>query len=93
MNILTLVPVFLTLGFVSLGLLLSYRQRNRQRRRAAINQEPPAKDETYALEDLAYVNNFYCFRLRVGSCRSGLIMDPPKQTPDIRTSESRLDDG
>ena len=95
MNFATL-GVFLPLGFVSLGLLLYCRQRNKQRRPAAINQEMQAKNKSDAAEDLAYVDNFYCIMLSDGTCRSGHM---PETTPDIPArdgifqSESRLGDG
>jgi len=79
MNTLTLASVILTLGFVSLGLLLYFRQRIRQRRAAAIDQEQPSSDETVDAEDRAYAENFYCFMLSDGTCRSGFTMDPPKR--------------
>jgi len=99
MDTLTLASIILTLGFISLGLLLYFRQRTRQRRAAAIDQEQPRSDETVDAEDRAYAENFYCIMLTDGTCRPGFMMDPPKQAPDVRTpaeilpSESRLNDG
>ncbi len=93
MNTLTLASVILTLGFVSLGLLLYFRQRIRQRRAAAIDQEQPSSDETVDAEDRAYAENFYCFMLSDGTCRSGFTMDPPKQAPDGRTPGEMLPPG
>jgi len=99
MGTLTLASIILTLGFISLGLLLYFRQRTRQRRAAAIDQEQPRSDETVDAEDRAYAENFYCIMLTDGTCRPGFMMDPPKQAPDVRTpaeilpSESRLNDG
>jgi len=98
MDTLTLASIILTLGFISLGLLLYFQRRTKQRR-AAIDQEQPSSDETVDAEDRAYAENFYCFMLTDGTCRSGFTMDPPKQAPDERTSdemlpsESRLNDG
>ncbi len=100
MDTLTLASIILTLGFASLGLLLYFRQRVRQRRAAAVDQEQPtSSDETVDAEDRAYDESFYCIMLTDGTCRPGFMMDPPKQAPDVRTpaeilpSESRLNDG
>ncbi|WP_313478994.1 hypothetical protein [Stutzerimonas kunmingensis] len=99
MDTLTLASIILTLGFISLGLLLYFRQRTRQRRAAAIDQEQPRSDKTVDAEDRAYAENFYCIMLTDGTCRPGFMMDPPKQAPDVRApdeilpSESRLNDG
>lgn len=84
MDTLTLASIILTLGFISLGLLLYFRQRTKQRRAAAINQEQPNRDETVTAEDRAYAENFYCIMLTDGTCRPGIMMDPPKQAPDVR---------
>ncbi|MDH0214034.1 MULTISPECIES: hypothetical protein [Stutzerimonas stutzeri subgroup] len=98
MDTLTLASIILTLGFISLGLLLYFQRRTKQRR-AAIDQEQPSSDETVDAEDRAYAENFYCFMLTDGTCRSGFTMDPPKRAPDVRIpgetlpSESRLNDG
>lgn len=99
MDTLTLASIIVTLGFISLGLLLYFQRRTKQRRAVAIDQEQPSSDETVDAEDRAYAENFYCFMLSDGTCRSGFTMDPPKQAPDVRTpaeilpSESRLNDG
>lgn len=99
MDTVTLTSIPLILGFISLGLLLYLRQRTKQRRAVAINQEQPNKDETVTVEDRAYAENFYCFMLTNGTCRSGFTMGPPKRAPDVRTpgesfpSEFRLNDG
>jgi hypothetical protein len=90
MSIFTLVAVSLTLGFVSLGLLAYSRQRIKKRRPAAINQELEVRNETDAAADLAYVNDFICIMLRDGTCRSGIMMDPPKQTPATRAPHGGL---
>lgn len=79
---LTLASIILTLGFISLGLLLYFRQRTKQRRAAAINQEQPNGDETVTAEDRAYAENFYCIMLSDGTCRSGIMPDSPKQTSE-----------
>lgn len=83
MDTLTLVSVILTLGFISLGLLLWFRQCTKQRRAAAINQGQPKRDETVSADDRAYAENFYCIMLTDGTCRPGFITDPPKQAPDV----------
>lgn len=83
MDTLTIASIFLTLGFVSLGLPLYFRQRTRQRRAAAIDQEQPRSDETVDAEDRAYAENFYCIMLTDGTCRPGFFMDPPKQESDV----------
>jgi len=83
MDTLTIASIFLTLGFVSLGLPLYFRQRTRQRRAAAIDQEQPRSDETVDAEDRAYAENFYCIMLTDGTCRPGFFMDPPKQASDV----------
>ena len=99
MDTLTLASIIMTLGFVSIGLLRYFRQSSRQRRAAAIDQQQPSSDETVDAEDRAYAENFFCFMLSDGTCRSGFTMDPPKQAPDVRTpgeilpSESSLNDG
>lgn len=90
MDTLTLASIILTLGFVSLGLLLSFRQRTRQRRAAAIDQEQLGSEETVDAEDRAYAENFYCIMLTDGTCRPGFIMDPPKQVPDGRKQGKKL---
>jgi len=82
MDTLTLASIILTLGFISLGLLLYFRQRTKQRRAAAINQEQPNGDETVTAEDRAYAENFYCIMLTDGTCRSGIMPDSPKQTSE-----------
>ncbi|WP_437421125.1 hypothetical protein [Stutzerimonas chloritidismutans] len=92
MDTLTLASV-MALSFISLGLLLYFRQRTKQHRGAAIDQEQPNRGETVTAEDRAYAENFYCIMLTDGTCRPGFMMDPPKQAPDVRTSESKLDDG
>ena len=84
MDTLTLASLILTLGFISLGLLLYFRQRTKQHRAAAINQEQPSRNETDAAEDRTYAENFYCIMLTDGTCRPGFMMDPPKQAPDVR---------
>ena len=84
MDTLTLASIILTLGFISLGLLLYFQRRTKQRRAAAIDQEQPSNDETVDAEDRAYAENFYCFMLSDGTCRSGFTMDPPKRAPDVR---------
>jgi len=83
MDTLTLTRIILTLGFISLGLLLYFRQRTKQRRAAAINQEPPSRDEAVTAEDRTYAENFYCIMLTDGTCRPGFFMDPPKQASDV----------
>lgn len=83
MDTLTIASIFLSLGFVSLGLPLYFRQRTRQRRAAAIDQEQPRSDETVDAEDRAYAENFYCIMLTDGTCRPGFFMDPPKQASDV----------
>lgn len=83
LDTLTLTSIILTLGFISLGLLLYFRQRTKQRRTAAINQEQPNRDETVTAEDRAYAENFYCIMLTDGTCRPGFFMDPPKQASDV----------
>ena len=99
MDSLPLASIILTLGFITLGLLLYFQRRTKQRRAAAIDQEKPSSDETVDAEDRAYAENFYCFMLSDGTCRSGFTMGPPKRAPDVRTpgeilpSESRLNDG
>jgi len=83
MDTLTLTRIILTLGFISLGLLLYFRQRTKQRRAAAINQEPPSRDEAVTAEDRTYAENFYCIMLTDGTCRPGFFMDTPKQASDV----------
>jgi len=56
----------------------------RTKKRPAINQEVKARNEGDAAADQAYFNDFICIMLRDGTCRSGIMMDPPKQTPDTR---------
>lgn len=90
MDTLTLASILLTLGFVSLGLLMYFRQRTRQCRAAAVDQEQPISDETVDAEDRAYAENFYCIMLTDGTCRPGFIMDPPKQAPDVRKQSEKL---
>ncbi|WP_417775503.1 hypothetical protein [Stutzerimonas xanthomarina] len=84
MDTLTLASIILTLGFISLGLLLYCQRRTKQRRAAAIEQEQPSSDETVDAEDRAYAENFYCIMLTDGTCRPGFMMEPPKQAPDVR---------
>jgi len=84
MDTLTLASVILALGSISLGLLLYFRQRTRQHRAAAIDQEQLGSDQTVDAEDRAYAENFYCIMLTDGTCRPGFMMDPPKQAPDVR---------
>lgn len=99
MDTFTLTSIPLTLGFISLGLLLYLRQRTKQRRAVAINQEQTNRDKTVTAEDRAYAENFFCFMLTNGTCRSGFKIGPSKWAPDVRTpgetlpSESRLNDG
>lgn len=87
MDTLTLASIILTLGFISLGLLLYFPQRTKQRRAAAINHEQPNRDETVTAEDRAFAENFYCIMLTDGTCRPGIMMDPPKQAPDVRAPD------
>jgi len=90
MNTLTLASVILIPGFVLVGLLLYFRQRPKQHRAAAIDQEQPSRDETDDAEDRAYAENFYCIMLTDGTCRPGFMMDPPKQAPDVRKQGEKL---
>lgn len=52
MDTLTLASV-MALSFISLGLLLYFRQRTKQHRGAAIDQEQPNRGETVTEEDRA----------------------------------------
>ncbi|HCJ28526.1 MAG TPA: hypothetical protein DHV63_04390 [Pseudomonas sp.] len=90
MEILTLASIILTLGFVSLGLLLYFRQSSKLRRAAAIDQEKPSSDETVDAEDRAYAENFYCIMLTDGTCRPGFMMAPPKQAPGVRKQGEKV---
>jgi len=90
MDTLTLASIILALGSISLGLLLYFRQRTRQHRAVAIDQEQPRSDETVDAEDRAYAENFYCIMLTDGTCRPGFMMDPPKQAPDVRKPGEKL---
>jgi len=81
MDTLTLASV-MALSFISLGLLLYFRQRTKQHRGAAIDQEQPNRGETVTEEDRAYAENFYCIMLTDGTCRSGIMPDSPKQTSE-----------
>lgn len=83
MGTLTLASIILSLGLISLSLLLSFQRRTKQRRAAAIVQEQPSNDETVDAEDRAYAENFYCIMLTDGTCRPGFFMDPPKQASDV----------
>ncbi len=89
MDTFTLASIILTLGFVSLGLLLYFQRRTKQRR-AALDQEQPSSDETVDAEDRAYAENFYCIMLTDGTCRPGFMMDTPKQAPDVRKQGEKL---
>lgn len=93
MDTLKLASIILTLGFISLGLLLYFRQRTKQHRAAAINQEQPSRNETDAAGDRAYAENFYCIMLTDGTCRPGIMMAPPKRAPDLRTPGEALPSG
>lgn len=83
MDTLTLASIILTLGLISLGLLLYFQRRTKKLRAAAINQEQPNGGETVTAEDRAYAENFYCIMLTDGTCRPGFFMDPPKQASDV----------
>lgn len=90
MDTLTLASFILALSFISLGLLLYFKRRTKQRRAAAMSQEQPRSDETVDAEDRAYAENFYCIMLTDGTCRPGFMMEPPKQAPDVRKQGEKL---
>src|SRR5690606_29318624 len=83
MDTLILASIILTLGLISLGLLLYFQRHTNKSRAAAISQEATSKDEAVTAEDRTYAENFYCIMLTDGPCRPGFFMDPPKQASDV----------
>jgi hypothetical protein len=79
MSALTMVGVLPLLGLVVFGLLLYLQMRSKKRRLAAIRAELQRKAEPGINP---FYDGFYGIMLSDGSCRSGYMIDGPKQTPD-----------
>lgn len=79
MSVLTVVGVLLLLGFAMFGLLLFLHMRSEKRRLAEIRAELQRKAEA---GNNPFDDGFYCFMLSNGTCRSGYMIDQPKQVPD-----------